>query len=157
MAVNAEAGASRWRPSGLSSSSFPRPHSASSQPWTPGGDGCRDGPPSSASGRKPRGSRREEAWVFRTLFPAGIEFAGPRPLPATCGSARCPCRTSHALKIPIVSLSLSLCLGGVSYQRGTSVYSLNKSVLIIYYLPGMGMEWKIEELPALRELTVQWK
>lgn len=50
----------------------------------------------------------EEAWVFRTLFPAGIEFAGPRPLPSTCGSARCPCRTFHALKIPIVSLPLSL-------------------------------------------------
>lgn len=43
MAVKSKAGAFR-RPSGLSSSSFSRPHSASSQPWTPGGDVWRDDP-----------------------------------------------------------------------------------------------------------------
>lgn len=39
------------------------------------------------------------------FFPDVIEFAGPLPLPATCGSAQSLCRTFHALKIPLVSLS----------------------------------------------------
>lgn len=90
MAVNSEAGAFRWRPSGLSSSSFPRPHSASSQPWTPGGDVWRDDPigppqlqegsPEEAAVRK-RGSLGLDSQLALTLQDLGL-FLLPVGLPS---------------------------------------------------------------------------
>lgn len=87
------------------------------------------------------------------FFPDVIEFAGPLPLPATCGSAQSLCRTFHALKIPLVSLSVWLVFLTIG---GTSVYSLNKYLLLIIG-QSLGMELKTEKLPALREFTSQWK
>lgn len=65
--------------------------------------------------------------LFFLFFSDVIEFAGPLRLPATCGSAQSPCRTFHALKIPIVSLSawvVFLTNGGPLVIHSTNVYSL---------------------------------
>lgn len=62
---------------------------------------------------------------FFFFFPDVIEFAGPLPLPATCGSAQSPCRTFHALKVLIVSLSawgVFLATGGPLFIHSTGIY-----------------------------------
>lgn len=51
----------------------------------------------------------------------------------TCGSTQSPCRNFHALKIPIVSLSAWVVF---LTDGGTSVYSRNKYLLIVCYIPG---------------------
>ncbi|KAF6125147.1 hypothetical protein HJG60_009688 [Phyllostomus discolor] len=105
MVVSSEAGAFRWRPSGLSSSSFLLPSQLPSS-HGPRQETCGETiGPLQHQEEGPTNCCSEEAWVLRTFFPDGIEFAGPLPLPAAWGSAQSPCRTFHALKTPIVSLS----------------------------------------------------
>ena len=109
MAVSPEAGAFSWRPSGLSSSSLPpATHPlASFLPWTPGGALWRASwTPFRIRKEAPRIMGSDEAWVFRTFIFQTCLGCRPLRLPAPRGSAQSPCRTSHALKIPIVSLSL---------------------------------------------------
>lgn len=124
MAVSPEAGPIRWRSSGLCSSSFRLPHAASfcHGPLEEPSEGTT-GPPQRQEGG-PEDRRSEEAWVFMTFFSDITEFAGALPLPATCGSAQSPCRTFHALKIPIVSLSawiVFLTTGGPLFLHSTSI------------------------------------
>lgn len=78
-------------------------------------------------------------WFFRCY-----EFAGPLPLPAPCGSAHSPCRTVHALKIPLVSLSAWVVF---LTNGGTSVDSLTKYLFIICDMLGTGHGTKDREAP----------
>ncbi|XP_014420614.2 astrotactin-2 isoform X10 [Camelus ferus] len=119
-----KAGAFRRRPSGLSSSSssgrtqLPSCHGPQEETY-----GETVGPLQHQDGG-PEDCCSEEAWVFRTFYFSDVfEFAGPLPLPAACGSAQSPCRTFHALKIPIVSLSAWVVF---LTNGGASVYSVNK-------------------------------
>lgn len=146
MVVSPEAGAFRWRPSGLWSSSFLLPHSASFRQQTLEETSGETIWPLQQQEGGPENWCSEEAWVFIIFFFSRRYWVCRTPA-SSCYLWVCP---ESLQDVPCIknSYCLSFCLGSVSCHWGTSVYLLNRYLLITYYMPGTGCATKEWEAPC---------